>query len=92
MTTGRRAEDSQCWRECTVKCKLILDTDSCSVSLAELFYDNWVLAVVHNDFFEICWQDIRVLVQAKMPLAMQCIITVLVRSDWGLFLLTYLSY
>lgn len=63
--------------ECTVKCTLILEPDSCSISLAELFYDNWVLAVVHSDFFEISRQEIRVLVQAEIPLVMQCSIIVL---------------
>lgn len=75
-----------------MKCRLVLDPDSCSVSLAELFYDNWVLAVVHNDFLEICRQEIRVLVQAEIPLVMQCSIRVLVRSGQGTFLITYLSF
>lgn len=71
--------------ECSVKCRLVLDPDFCSVSLAELFYDNWVLGVVHNDFFEICRQEIRVLVHAEVPLVMQCSIRVLVRSGQGTF-------
>lgn len=77
-----------------MKCRLTLDPDFCSldpISLAELFYDKWVLAVVHNDFFEICRKEFRVLVQAAIPLVMQCSIRVLVRSGMGTFLITYLS-
>lgn len=43
-----------------------LDPNSCSIPLTALFYGN--LTLIHNTFFEICKQEIKVLVHAEMLL------------------------